>query len=558
MSLKHLLFALLALVIIGCEKLPSAQDPVILENVPTMADVADSLNRVSANASKWSVIGDSIVHSQSYTIDWVKEFQAFLKDNVNKQRFADAYTITDSSRSSIRTIEFQALDETQEIRSVKIIINNGKVIHYSIHKERANLLSSSSQHFKFNGTSYELSIKQSIKWFFNNEQFVHGTILPQGQLWHADFEHRNARIPIEFIINADNELIVKNDEEFLTFLPASSEGDSSIYESAFFRSYFKLKLLNDSTLKGRWINEKTEIVRSIAVSATTMHPYRFKPSIVPEVNLSGNHKFMFLDHDGNIEETHVLKLEQNKFLLTGSLLTETGDYRFLEGVVRGDSMFLSTMDGTHLMYFEGHADKGKIKGVFLAGHSYSQKWMAELNTPHQLSSPESITKINSGESFSFSFPDENGEEVSIHDDQFKNKVLLVSIMGTWCSNCLDESRFLKEIYDEFPADQVAIVALDFELINDSLKAIQNILKYKRNIGIEYPILLAGLKSSKEVTAKALPSLNGIFSYPTLIVLDKNHDVVRIHTGFNGPATGQENYASFTKKYKSLISDLIQQ
>lgn len=556
MSLKHLFSSFLLITLLGCDNLPVAQDPPILANVPTMADVADSLKSLSAVASKWAIVDDSIVYSDPYSIDWVKEFQSFLKDNVNKQRFADAYVITDSTQSNTRTIRFKAAAETQEIKEVKIVLDKGRVTHYSIRKERSNLLSSSSQFFTFDGSSYELSIKQSIKWFFKNEQFVHGNILPKGKLWLGLFKHKQADIPIQFLINSNNELIVKNDDELLTFITMEPKGDSMVYESAFFSSNFILAAVNDSTLEGRWVNKKRDIPQSISVKALSNIPYRFKPAQKPQVDISGLHKFTFLDDSGTPVETNILKLEQNNFKLTGSLLTETGDYRFLEGIVRNDSMFLSTMDGTHLMYFEGFIENEKITGRFLAGSTYSQPWIAELNAPVELSSPESITNVLPGAQFDFSFPDENGNIVSMNDERFADKVVLVSIMGTWCSNCLDESRFLKELNDEFPNDQLSIVALDFELIGDSSRAIQNIKKYKKNMDIEFPILLAATHSSKEIAAKALPSLNGIFSYPTLLILNKNHEVIKIHTGFSGPATGKENYAAFTKKYKSLILELI--
>ncbi len=557
MSLKHLFSSILLIGLIGCDNLPVAQDPPILANIPTMAEVADSLNNISALASKWAVIEDSIVYSDPYSIDWVKEFQSFLKDNVNKQRFVDAYVVSDSTQSGIRTVDFKATSETQEIKSVKIVLDKGRVTHYSVRKERFNLLSSSRQFFSFDGSSYELSVKQSIKWFFNNDQFVHGNILPQGKLWRGVFKHEKAGIPIQFVINPNNELIVKNDEEFLNFSAIETKGDSTVYESAYFSSCFILSSVNDSTLEGQWINKKRDVPQSIYVKATSNSSYRFKPAENPFINISGSHKFMFLDEDGEAEETNVLKLEQNKFMLTGSLLTETGDYRFLEGIVRNDSMFLSTMDGTHLMYFEGLIENEKITGQFLAGSSYSQNWTAELNVPVELSSPESITKMVPGSQFDFSFPDENGNIVSMSDERFTDKVLLVSIMGTWCSNCLDESRFLKEINDEFPSDKISIVALDYELIGDSSKVIQNIKKYKRNMNIDFPILLAATLSSKDVASKTLPALNGIFSYPTLLVLNKKHEVIKIHTGFNGPATGKDNYDAFTRKYRNLISELIE-
>ena len=50
-------------------------------------------------------------------------------------------------------------------------------------------------------------------------------------------------------------------------------------------------------------------------------------------------------------------------------------------------------------------------------------------------------------------------------------------------------------------------------------------------------------------------LNEITTFPTLIVLDKNHNVKTIYAGFNGPATGSE-YNTFTTLFEKLIKELV--
>ena len=63
---------------------------------------------------------------------------------------------------------------------------------------------------------------------------------------------------------------------------------------------------------------------------------------------------------------------------------------------------------------------------------------------------------------------------------------------------------------------------------------------------------------EEPTAMAtkLPSLDTLISYPTLIVVDKNKKVRRIHTGFNGPATG-DNYYNFKKEFERFLEKVIE-
>jgi len=49
-------------------------------------------------------------------------------------------------------------------------------------------------------------------------------------------------------------------------------------------------------------------------------------------------------------------------------------------------------------------------------------------------------------------------------------------------------------------------------------------------------------------------LNKIISYPTLLIVDRNNKVRKIHTGFNGPATSK--FKSFDSEFKSIMTELI--
>ena len=49
-------------------------------------------------------------------------------------------------------------------------------------------------------------------------------------------------------------------------------------------------------------------------------------------------------------------------------------------------------------------------------------------------------------------------------------------------------------------------------------------------------------------------LSKIISYPTTIFLDRNKRVIKIHTGFNGPATG-EKYIEFKKEFDRTIKEM---
>jgi len=101
-----------------------------------------------------------------------------------------------------------------------------------------------------------------------------------------------------------------------------------------------------------------------------------------------------------------------------------------------------------------------------------------------------------------------------------------------------------------------IVALAFEYAKTKEKAFNSIARMKDRVGIEYPILLAQFGSSDKAKAQEkLPMLNHVLSYPTTIFVDKKGVVRKIHTGFNGPATG-EKYESFQKEFTEFIDVLL--
>jgi thiol-disulfide isomerase/thioredoxin len=146
--------------------------------------------------------------------------------------------------------------------------------------------------------------------------------------------------------------------------------------------------------------------------------------------------------------------------------------------------------------------------------------------------------------------DINDKGVNIADPAYKGKYKLVNIMGTWCPNCRDEINFLKEVKQEF--DNIEIITIAFEKYREKAKAIQVLKKYKSTMNFDWPLLYGGY-ADKEETTKLLPFLDKIYSYPTLILLDGNNNIIDIHTGFYGPATSQ--YQSFKTNFYSKLKQL---
>jgi len=127
-------------------------------------------------------------------------------------------------------------------------------------------------------------------------------------------------------------------------------------------------------------------------------------------------------------------------------------------------------------------------------------------------------------------------------------------MGSWCPNCLDETRYLSTLYDKYNSQGLEVIALAFERTKTEEKAFENLSKLKHKTGAKYTFLLGGATRADKAAEK-LPMLNHIMSYPTAIFIDKNKKVRRIHTGFYGPSTG-DFYNDFVKETETLVQELL--
>jgi thiol-disulfide isomerase/thioredoxin len=240
--------------------------------------------------------------------------------------------------------------------------------------------------------------------------------------------------------------------------------------------------------------------------------------------------------------------------VTGTFLTETGDYRFLDGMMVGKKLYLSAFDGAHAFLFLGKIlEDGSITGTFRSGSHYTTNWAAQRSAKESLlRDPYQLTKMRENRPLQFSFPDVEGNLVNLDDEKFQNKAKIIQIMGTWCPNCLDETQFLMQYFKENPSEDIALVSLCFERYKDAEKAISSIQRYKENTGVTHDVLYAGYFDKKEAL-KQLPQLDTIMSYPTMLFVDKNNYVQSIHTGFSGPATpGFKEFSNeFSQKIKAL-------
>ncbi len=85
----------------------------------------------------------------------------------------------------------------------------------------------------------------------------------------------------------------------------------------------------------------------------------------------------------------------------------------------------------------------------------------------------------------FTYNDLDGNPVSIKDEKYKKKVVIVQLMGSWCANCLDETRFLSGYYKQNKARGVEIIALAYEYTADKERSIKSVERFKKMFYVQY-------------------------------------------------------------------------
>lgn len=381
------------------------------------------------------------------------------------------------------------------------------------------------------------------------------TFAPKDGPWRASLELDKGRvIPFLFVYNTDNTLLISNGEEEIEVTDVTLKGDSITIEMPIFEGVFKGVFAEDS-IYGMYYTPSLK--RSVPFKMKHGNYTRFRFSEAPSVEVTGNWETVFSPNSeaDRYDAKGIFKQIGNK--ITGTFRTTTGDYRFLEGAVQNDSVKLSAFDGAHAFLFEAKVTDSTMNGMFYSGNHWKEPFTAKRNDAFELAAADSLTFLKEGyERIEFSFPDVNGEMVSLADDAFKDKVTIVQIMGTWCPNCLDETKFYTKYDNSNKNDDLAFVALAFEYAPTKERAIASIERLQEGANVPYPILLAQYGTSSKTKAnEKLPMLAKVLSYPTSIFIDKTGKVRKIHTGFNGPATG-EKYDEFVAEFDDFVNKLL--
>src|SRR5690606_22267612 len=343
-------------------------------------------------------------------------------------------------------------------------------------------------------------------------------------LYIAELEAQDAEIiPFVFNVTSGSTLEIYNADEVIEVDEILYKNDSVIIHLPVFESVLRAKIGKDNTLNGFYIKPNEN---KIVPFTARIGKERFETEKASAYNVSGNWEAVFSPEN---PEQHtmakaIFSQENNK--VAGTFRTTTGDYRYLEGVVEDNQLKLSTFDGAHAYLFTATVTDSVMQGMFYSGNHWKEPFSAKRNEQFELPDAETLTFLKEDYTgIEFSFPDATGKLVSLSDERFKNKVVIVQIMGTWCPNCLDETKYYTQYYNQNTDKPLEIVALAFEYAKSDTLAFKAIHRLNERIQVPYPILLAQYgSSSKSKAQEKLPMLNQVLSYPTSIFIDKHGNV----------------------------------
>lgn len=367
--------------------------------------------------------------------------------------------------------------------------------------------------------------------------FLFDVIYENDTTWHIEIINGDERIPVK-----DIEYVrLKEDADMRLTM------DFPIYDA-----HIEAEV-REGAMQGNFVVRSKENYR-IPFAAFHAQTNRFTLPANPTTPMDVDGKWKVTFNAGKESAYDAIgEFQQNGPNLKGTFRTETGDYRYLDGVVIDNKLWLSTFDVAHAFLFHAKQQPdGTLQGIFRSGKHYTSNWVAEKSDDFQLTNPDSLSAATM-QTFSITRTNQDGIATTFPSESDHVKIL--QLTGTWCPNCKDETAFLVDYLKDNPDVQVEIAALAFERYKNEEDALKNLRRYREKMGIPYPMLYGG-PVSKKAASESLPMIDEVISYPTMIILDKKNQIRKVHTGFNGPATSKFNV--FKQSFDTFIRKLAEE
>jgi len=311
------------------------------------------------------------------------------------------------------------------------------------------------------------------------------------------------------------------------------------------------------TLRGEFLRFRKDTVsnkfEASPITASTQPP---SSNDHPNVPLVGKFQAFFTTSNG-IDSSSQATFWARGDSIYGTIVEPSGDIGLMAGKQVGDSVVLSRFTGW----------QGQLIELRRVENSWSGTLFYRIPPPQSFTLAPRATLVDEltdamkpalkdpRKPFVFSGATVMGDTLTNLSPQFKGKVVILDIMGTWCHNCMDAAPLLQKLYSEFANQGLEIVGLAFELSDDPLTARRNLLLFEERYGITFPVLFCGSTAATSIDQKVKAQIKNFPGYPTTLFVDRNGLVHTIHGGFNGPGTG-EYFQAQMDRYYELVRTLL--
>lgn len=367
------------------------------------------------------------------------------------------------------------------------------------------------------------------------------------EYWKGHVHTERVDIPFRFRLQ-DSALVLINSEERIELPLSHNSSDSVTYFFSMYDAELTIYHPFTDNISGKWKSFSRNF--QLPFSAE-----RYAPVSLSKTD-SLYAQITFLAPDSSRSFPAIGAFAMNSQTATGTFLTETGDYRFMEGIRHGNSFELSTFDGDHLYYSKAtiHSDN-TISGKFYSGDNPPYTWSGQNTDNPTLTPSDKITTISREDStLNFKAFTLEGDSVLYGPKEFYGKVTVVSAFGSWCPNCHDELRMYTNLFEVLGDPNLHIIPVAFERQETVDAAAPVVSKVMTQIGTPFQAHYAG-KASKSFASQYFDGIGEIKAFPTSIIIDKRGKIRKIYSGFSGPGTGQY-YHTHEKEVSGLLSQLL--
>jgi thiol-disulfide isomerase/thioredoxin len=361
--------------------------------------------------------------------------------------------------------------------------------------------------------------------------------------WLLDINLQDQKLQTIVKINDDKGILYNSDEEIT--LTKNNDG----YQIG--ANYSHLKFSNDFK-SGYWIRDNKENYQVPFSAKKTKKTDLF--SVYENKNcentFGGDWKIKLSE-----DKTGLGTFNQIGCRIKGSILTTTGDYRYLDGYLQNNKVHLQGFDGVFSFILKLTLTRDTFVGEMYAGKSYKAQIKGKKDENFKLADANELTRILDHKETKLALIDIDNKLIDISKGEYANKPKIIQLFGSWCPNCLDETRFINKWRNENLdlQDKIKFIALGFENFKTKKEALKALKKSKDKLNMQYPLILADF--NKSVKAQDLLPIDKVRAYPTTLFLNSKNKVLKVHTGFAGQATGLF-FEQFTKEFDETIRKLI--